>query len=186
MRTLIRSARPSSSRGRRPVVAAFAVVVLALAGGALAGCGAGSTAQDPPKLPFGWSPSGPSDTPPTWGGTTGADTARPSGTSSTGGTSGTSRTEGSTFSLDDLPTRAAGATPVGSPSFSSEAHKCPTRESPNRWCVSGHEVYPAIDPAAPCVDFDLGDHRGTTYFCLNGSWTKLDGLPGGGKTAAGR
>ncbi|MEW2520805.1 hypothetical protein [Actinacidiphila alni] len=179
MRTLIRPARPLSSRGRRPVVAAFAVVVLALAGGALAGCGAGSTAQDPPKLPFGWSPSGPSDTPPTWGGTTGPDTALPSGTSST------IATAESTFSLDDLPTRA-GATPVGSPSFSSEAHKCPTRKSPNRWCVSGHEVYPAIDPAAPCVDFDLGDHRGTTYFCLNGSWTKLDGLPGGRKTAADR
>jgi hypothetical protein len=109
-------------------------------------------------MPFGWSPSGPSDTPPTWGETA---TVSPSA--------------GATFALTDPPTRA-GATPV-TPSITSEAHRCPTRKLPHRWCASAREVYPAIDPSAPCVDSDVGDYRGTTYLCFYGSWTKLDGFP---------
>src|SRR5882757_8347405 len=114
MPTLIRPSRPSRA-WQRPAGAALAVAGLALAGLALAGCGSASTAQDPPRLPFGWSPSGPSETPPTW-----AETA---------GTSGAVTPSAvATFALTDPPGRA-GATPV-TPSISGERHKCPTPSRP--------------------------------------------------------
>ncbi|WP_188282649.1 hypothetical protein [Streptomyces sp. CBMA29] len=139
--------------------------VLALAG-ALAGCGGGAgPSQDPPKPPFGWSPSGPSQTPPTWGETTGAAATRGTGSPSAG----------STFALTAPPERA-GATPV-TPSASGSVSTCPTPGQPYRLCGRYQLVWPTIDPSAPCVDRDQGVHAGATYACVHGYWVELPKVP---------
>jgi hypothetical protein len=61
-----------------------------------------------------------------------------------------------------------------SPSFSSEVHPCPTPKSKKaNLCFSGRVVYPTINPAAHCVDEDIGVHGGRTYACVMGDWFEL-------------
>ncbi|MFF7155129.1 hypothetical protein [Streptomyces sp. NPDC008139] len=166
MLTPLRSPRPTRPRpAHRAAGAGLAVAVLALAG-ALAGCGGGAgPSQDQPKLPFGWSPSGPSRTPPTWAETTGAAATRGTGSPSAG----------STFALTAPPARA-GATAV-TPSVSGNARTCPTPGHPYRVCGHYKLVWPTVDPSAPCVDSDQGVHGGKTYVCVYGYWVELPKVP---------